>query len=468
MKLFQSKWLKRSTWGILGLVLAVILYGLLQLIDPVQIAPIVRSAEPLRFSGEKLLVASDADMVATAYADAKLDRVEGIEDTLTVISLPLNPDNPVVATAPVPNSVMSWPQIIATSLDGTKAYVVEVRGTPPSDVQQLDTIEEMPDGSRMTVIDIANPVQPTIIESVEVGRNPSHIAISPDGRFLAIDLDEPGRELLLIRLNSDGTLGERSYFSIPNSVGKPSDVNSVSWHPSGRFLALNLDNRSVAFYEVLAAQQSRTIDIQPYGAPIEAGNWLSAGWFTPDGRFYLIPDLKWRTWGAIRQLNYLMNPKGEIVSIRFDGDSSTVVQPEIVSRTEVGLGPEGLAISPDGSLVVTVNMRRTYLPDFLPAWRGKSHSSLSLLTLNPDSGQLNFIEEYGFEGSLPEDAVFDTGGEFLAVVIYNYREPNPRTGAVEFWTIVQGATPSLERTGFKIEVTRGSHAMALVSPSTQE
>jgi hypothetical protein len=37
-----------------------------------------------------LLIASDADMVATAYADSMLNRVPGIEDTLTVIDLPLN------------------------------------------------------------------------------------------------------------------------------------------------------------------------------------------------------------------------------------------------------------------------------------------------------------------------------------------------------------------------------------------
>jgi hypothetical protein len=36
-------------------------------------------------------------MVATAYADAKLDRVSGIEDALTVVGLPLNPTQPAIA-----------------------------------------------------------------------------------------------------------------------------------------------------------------------------------------------------------------------------------------------------------------------------------------------------------------------------------------------------------------------------------
>lgn len=454
--LFKSKVIRRLIWGLLGLVATIAAYGLFQLNDPVSIASISQSAQPLLFEGSALLVASDADMVATAYADAKLNRVEGIEDTLTVISLPFNQDKPVVATVPVPNSVMSWPQIIATSPDGTKAYVAEVRGTPPPGVQQLDTIEEMPDGSRITVVDIENPTQPTIVESVEVGRNPRHVAISPDGKFLAIDLDEPGRELLLVRLNSDGTLGDRSYFPITDATGNPAEVNSSNWHPSSRFLALNLNNHSVAFYEVSADETS--VEINPYGEPIEVGNHLSCGQFTPDGQTYLISDLKWST-KPLRVLNYLMNPRGELVAIQFNDAGA---QPKIVSRAEVGLSPEGFDVSPDGSLVVTVNMRRTYLSAFPPVWRGKSHSSLSIVQLDRETGTLTTLEEYGFEGLLPEDAVFDASGNFLAALIYNYRETSPETGAVEFWRVVREGQPSLERTGLKLDVVRGAHVGSLV------
>lgn len=461
MKLSKSKWFKPISWVFLGIVLSLLLYGLLQLRDPVAIAPIVADARFPQFSGQKLLIASDADMVATAYANGVLNRIPGVEDTLAVLDLPLRDDNYTLNQVPVSNSVMSWPQVIATAPDGSKAYVVEARSRPPENIEAYDDIEEMPPGSLLTVVDLSQ-AQPTVTETLSVGRNPDHIAISPDGGLLAIDVDEVGRELLLAKLAPDGSVGEQHSFAITNATGQPAQIHSVSWHPSGRFLALNLDNRSVAFYEVSSDDQSGDLILNPYGTPIEVGNWLSAGKFTSDGRFYLIPDLKWRTWNNVRQLNYLMNPKGEMVSIRFDGATIPVVQPEIVSRVEVGLGPEGFAISPDDSLIVTVNMRRTYLPDLLPAWRGKSHSSLSLLTLDPGSGQLVTVDEYGFEGLLPEDAVFDASGQSLAVIIYNYREQTPRTGAIEFWNVMTGTAPALERTGVSIEVTRGSHALALV------
>lgn len=459
MKIFKLKSLKLIALGILGFGLAVVIYGLLQLIDPVPIAPIAQ-ATPVNFAGRGLLIASDADMVATAYADGVLEQVVGIEDTLTVIDLPLNPEQLSVAKVPVSNSVQSWPQIIATSPNGKVAYIVESRGQAPDHVQVYENIEQMPAGSLVAVVDISDPAKPRVIESVAVGENPGQVSISPDGKYLAIDLLETGRELAIAQLKPDGRINQLSYFPITNSAGQSVEVNSPMWHPSGQFLTLTLNNKEVAFYRVQTSNTGQ-ISLQPYREPVKAGNWLTEGCFTPDGRFYLIPDVKWQTHGQ-RLLNYLMNPKGELVAIRFVADLQQTIQPKIVSKAEVGLSPEGFALSPDGTLIVTVNMRRTYLPNWLPAWRGRDRSSLSLVQLNPETGELVTLREYGFEGLLPEDAVFDAQGKTLAVAIFNDRIPRPKTGRVEFWNVIQDFEPRLERTGFKLEVVRGPHTMMLV------
>ncbi|MEL6903643.1 MAG: hypothetical protein AAFP07_22130, partial [Cyanobacteria bacterium J06606_4] len=78
------------------------------------------------------------------------------------------------------------------------------------------------------------------------------------------------------------------------------------------------------------------------------------------------------------------------------------------------------------------------------------------------TGQLSNLEEYGFEGLLPEQATFDASGDSLAVVIFNDREPSPKTGAIEFWNVVSGNRAKLERTGYKIDVVRGAHDIVLV------
>ena len=458
------KWLKLQRWQrvallLLGLLLALLGYGLLQLIEPVNIAPIAQSSSSWQFMGQALLVASDADMVATAYADAKLDRVPGIEDALTVVGLPLDSNNYSIAPIQVSNSVMSWPQIIAVSPDGQRAYVAEVRSRPADGIQAFATIDEMPEASNITVVDIANPTAPKVVESVSVGRNPEHISMSPDGKFLAVNLEDSGRELLIIQLQADGRLGKRHYFPM-DIDGTRQDNRAAVWHPSGKFLAMTQDNnRRVGFYQV-DVTTNEDIAVTPYGEPLTVGNHLSHARFTADGRFLLVPDLKWSTKG-IQALNFLLNPKGELIAIRFEPESDNV--PEIVARTEVGLSPEGFALSPDNSLIVTVNMRRTYFsPTFPPAWRGKPYSSLSLVQFDRTTGNLTPVDEYGFAGLLPEQATFDATGQSLAVVIYNYREPSPKTGAVEFWRVISSNQPKLERTGFQLEVVRGAHDIVLV------
>lgn len=455
-----SNWFywRRFAFAGVGLLLALVSYGLLQLVEPVAIAPLSPNAQPY-FAGKTLVVASDADMVATAYADAKLDRIAGVEDALTTIALPLNPEQPEIGTVPVSNSVMSWPQIIAVSPDGNRAYVVEVRSHPPDGVQELETIDQMPEGSNLTVVDISQPAQPQLIETVDLGRNPEHISISPNGKFLAVNLEDPGRELLIVELNTDGTLGKRSYFPMKTD-GTRMDNRAAIWHPSGNFLAMTQDhNRRVGFYTITIDQSSK-VSISPYGEPLTVGNHLSHARFTTDGRFLLVPDLKWST-HSNRILNFLLNPKGEMIAIRFEPEAGK--PPEVASRTEVGVSPEGFALSPDDSLIATVNMRRTYLsPNFPPAWRGKPHSSISLVQFKSDSGRLKTLDEYGFEGLLPEQATFDANGEALAVVIYNYREQSPKTGAVEFWNVASDRKPRLERTGYSIDIVRGPHDIVLL------
>lgn len=456
MSILKSKWLRRGLLAVAGLFIALLVYGLLQLIEPVRIAPIADNAATT-FTGEALLVASDADMVATAYADAELDRVAGIEDALTVVELPLNAEQPEIASIPVSNSVMSWPQIIAVSPDGQRAYVVEVRSRPDDGINEFEDIDQMPEGSQLSIIDISERSQPKLIESVDIGRNPEHISISPDGNFLAVNLNEPGKELMIAALQSDGQLGERSYFPMQLD-GTREDNQTAIWHPSGRYLAIVQDqNRRVGFYGVQTAEGA--IAIEQLGDPLEVGNHLSHPRFTRDGRFLLVSDLKWNLYGN-RTLNFLLNTPGEMIAIKFEPDNEEPTS--IISKVEVGLSPEGFAINPDESLIATVNLRRTGLPDFLPAWRGKPYGSLSLVQLDPLTGQMNTLEEYGFEGLLPEQATFDAAGNSLAVVIFHDREPSPETGAVEFWNVVSDDTPRLERTGFKIDVVRGAHDVVLV------
>lgn len=426
-------------------------------ITRVSSAPI--SAYVTQFDGRYLLAASDADMIATAYADGVLRQIPGDEDTLSLVELPATDANAQVIELPASNSVTSWPQIIATAPDGNRVYVVETRGPVEPEVEQLD-VESLPTGRFLTEIDLTNGADQAVVTPIDVGENPIHIGISADGAYLAVGLQGQGRQLAVLPTATLDNPATFQYFPVLDSAGEPArEVSSVAWHPSGAFLAVGVNAEEIQFYAVTTGTDG-TPAVAPHGERITGGNTLSYGQFTIDGRHYLLPEINWNLLPPpFRNLN---NPPGEMIAFRFD--ETDAAQHQEISRVTVGQSPEGFAVSPDGDMIVAVNMRRTYLPDALTFWPGFDLNSLSLLTFNQETGELRVVgEEYAFEGVLPEDAMFDADGDSLGVVIYNYRDDPMGPGAVEFWNVIRdGDEPRLERTSVKLDVTRGAHAMAFI------
>ena len=454
--------------GVLGRIALVALIAVVALVLAVvavlSTMALLTRAEPATgefrgFSGPGFLVASDADQTATAYATGALERVEGIEDALSVVRFPEGGTGPEVAELNVSNSVLGWPSIIEVSPDGDTAYVVEPRGTPPPDVESYDDVfSELPAGSLLSVVDVSNPSEPEILQEVQLATNPSAVTVSPDGDSVAVGfgglennyVSEDDSDSLAILPVEGSSVGEPAYFDIDNAEGQLADVLEVEWHPSGDFLALTINDTEVAFFEV--SQNGAEPQIEPFGERFAEGTSFTEGTFSPDGEHFIIEDVMWGE-GAT---GFLFNGRGTLTSIHFDESGNH----EIVSTARVGVSPEGLAMSPDGTLIATVNMRRTYLQDTLPVYLARARSSVSLVEFDSASGELTTTGEYFYEGLLPEDAVFDAEGESLAVTIYNYAEEFPEEGVMEFWNVTEeGDRPALERTDFTLPVVRGPHTV---------
>ena len=396
--------------------------------------------EAWAFDGTALVVVSDTDQVATAYADGKLGNRDGLRDALTVIDLPWNGDaEPELATVDAPNSVVAWPQVVAVDPNGSFAYVVETRGAPDPSVRKVDDVyTDLPDGNLLTTIDLRTD-PPSIYDARPIGRNPNAVSVAPDGRRLAVSVEDDTHQLAVVDLD-DASIRE---FEVADADGNPARVTSVQWHPGGDALALTIDDREVLFVGD---------DGSPLGGALEVGQYLSSGQFVADGRYYLITDLKW----GDEPWTYLFNDRGTLTSIRFDEDGDH----EIVDVEKVGLSPEGFAVDPQEEFVVTVNMRRTYLPSPV-VWKGQKHSSLTLLHFDAEDGELDEIDEWKFDGQLPERAAFDTDGDALAVLVYHDREKNPRSGHVDLWALDRDEAELIE-TGISVEVPRGPHSVELV------
>lgn len=419
-----------------------------------------------RFAGRYIATLSDGDFLASTYVDGKLP-APGVTDQLSIVTLPLNGKPEVIAQTNASNSVTGAPYALALSPDGQTAFVVETLGAMPVGATRR---EQLPPGNQLVAINLSNLRRPTVRDRIAVASKPETVHVHPNGDLLAISTQTPDQEITLVPVQNN-QLGQPISFSLQQLGIQPDSkrfqnglyVSQVQWHPSGRFLAVNLDYRDeVAFYKLQHNPQGN-LQLIPWGCPVKVGKDPFTGQFTPDGRFYLSSN--WgRNFGAqVKTLDQRLPETRGTVSVIQLADFNTPaaqVQHRVVSTAIADLSPESLTISPDSSKVVTVNMRGTAFSTTSP--RFTRQASLSLMTLARNSGQLTKIKDYPFEGILPEGAAFDASGDFLAVAVCDYFTPKPE-GGIEFWQVFSKPKPGLQQTGYVIDVGRGVHQVLINS-----
>lgn len=416
---------------------------------------------PLDFQGRALVILSDADMVASAYVDGQLGP-EGGPDTLSVIALDGHPRAFAAKQVLASNSVAGPPVAVAVTPDGRHAIMVETFRPRPPD-RTAATFASLQFGNRIQVVDISDPGRPAIVQTVDGPLRPDAVSISPDGALVAIAVNPAGdgtKVPLVLYPFAAGRLGQPSAPAIPG--WHPGDrLIHAEFHPTLPVLALLNETRAeVSFVRLEAAGSTPTLAAWGNAVRIEKSPYMVR--FTPDGRHAIANALYW---GPDVQGTWTEAPRGSIVSVRVDARKARDGTPvhAMVSRAMTGVSPEGIAISPDGSLVVTTNLERSYLPFDDP--RQTWFSSLTLVRLDARSGTLERVGDFAFDGILPESAAFDASGRFLAVTSFD-RYDGRGEGSCDFWRVARDPLdPSrlaLVRTGHSVPVTRGAHSMVLV------
>lgn len=413
------------------------------------------SAGPGDVSGRYILALCDADMAATAIVDNQLGPRSGERDMVTIIGLPLADGRDERYTTPfaqigVSNSVMGPPQAVAVSADGRWAYIIENQGPAP---EGATTIQDLPNGNKLTRLDLAIPSAPVEAGIITVGTNPMAVDISPDGQYLCVVTQEPRNQIQIIPV-SEGGLGEPASYPL---MGMDNDENTiptcVSWHSSGNFIAITVPSvNQVVFYRV--SRDGGAIKLEAWGAPVAVGKYPYSGKFTPDGRFYITTDMQW---GSDVQGMFIEAPQGQLSVVRFEGGNDAAHA--VVGAYPVGVNPEGLALSPDGSLVVTANLLRSFLPD--QDTRFTPNGSLSLLKMDRSTGQLTHVDEYPIQ-SMPVGLSFDAKGNFVVVTQFRSFNPEAVTGELAFFKVRRGSNPSLEKADFQVGVGTGPHGVLIV------
>ncbi|MEO1193637.1 MAG: hypothetical protein AAFY02_17910 [Pseudomonadota bacterium] len=398
--------------------------------------------------GRALVSIHDGDMLASAYVNGQLGPQES-RDALTVLSL----DDLSVAQVLVSNSVAGSPTAVAVTPDGRFALVSESFGPRR---EGGTTFRDLTPGGALTLVDISDPAAPTVAGSVEVGSRPDGLSISPDGRMVAVALHQSdGRGVAFAPLEG-GALGSVSHASLP-AIDPSQRISHVEWHPSDDIVALHtVDQATIHFARVTRGEAGVTL--APHGNPVLTSKYPFMGRFTPDGTFYVTSNLYW---GPDVAGIWTEAPEGDVTTIRLGSGEGDEVRNHLVGRVGVGRSPEGFAISPDGQWIVTADMEVSYAPADDP--RFTPYSALSLIDLNPETGQMERVGVFPFEGILPEAAAFDASGDYLMVVNFDQLDGGPEGGSIDFWRLITGEAPKLVKTRTSVPVPHGPHSMSLVN-----
>ena len=397
--------------------------------------------------GRALVSIHDGDMLASAYVNGQLGPKES-EDALSVLSL----NDLTLATVPVSNSVAGAPTAVAVTPDGRFALVSESFGPRRPGGE---TFRDLTPGGALTVVDISDPAAPVVVGETEVGARPDGLSISAEGDMVAVALHQSdGRGIAFVPL-SEGALRPVSYASLP-AIDASQRISHVEWHPSDDVVAIHtVDQATIHFGRVVRGEDGVTL--VPHGNAVLTSKYPFMGRFTPDGRHYVTSNLYW---GPDVVGIWTEAPAGDLTTIRVGTGTGEEVQNRLVGRVGVGRSPEGIAISPNGEWIVAMDMEVSYAPADDP--RFTPYSTLSLIALDPESGQMERVGTYPYNAVLPEAGAFDASGEYLMVVNYDQFEGGPEGGSIDFWRLITGDDPKLVQTRTSIPVSHGPHSTTLV------
>lgn len=405
------------------------------------------------FKGRLLVIASDGDMTAQAYAGGTLG--DPARDTLSIVRL--DGTGPTVAgSIEVPNSVVAPPASVTVSPDGRYAIVIETKGARPANRPDA-RLKDLPPGRAISVVDLRDPERPAIVQRLTGRDNPMSVSIRADGRLVAIAYDTASGKgaPLDFYAFANGRLGEASSPTIPGFAAGD-NLKSAAFAPDGVLALVYATKPRLSLFRIVPGARSATLT--RWGNDVPLGRSPFEVRFTPDGRFALANDMYVPETGT--------DVRGSITSIAINAGPSSIrgVQHRVVSRARTGVMPEGLVISPDGRFVATTNLERTAYAPSDP--KQGFFASLTLLRLDPRSGMLSRVGDYPFAGVIPETAAFDNGSRYLAVVSFDHLGPQASRGSVDFWRIAgdfqDPSRVELAPTGTSIPIARGAHSMGIV------
>lgn len=305
------------------------------------------------------------------------------KDTLSIVDVKDRLAPKIVANLPLENSVVGPPTNLAITPDGGLALLANSLDVQADAQGQLKTVP----ATQLFVIDLKTS-PPALISTLEVGKQPSGLAISRKG------------DLALVTNRADNSIGVLSIMGkevrLIDTVPVGDAVSAVAITPDGkRALAAKYAVSKIAVLDI----EGQKVTYNKFD--ISVGVWPYNVQISPDGRIALSGN----------QGNGGASDGGvDTVSV-IDMQANP---PRVIDYVVVGDAPEGLVFSPNGRLALTVNLNGSGAGP-KSAWYHHRNATVSLLAI--DGKKVRRVGEVEV-GGLAEGAAFSPDGKFVYVGNY--------------------------------------------------
>jgi DNA-binding beta-propeller fold protein YncE len=317
-------------------------------------------------------------------AEGKRQFVASGKDTISFVDISTSPETPrIVVSLPLMNSIFGPPTNLAITPDQRLAIVANSMNW----VQDGTAWKPAPD-TKLYVFDLtATP--PRHIGSVEVGKQPSGLAINRQGN-LALVANRNDKSISVLSIQGKEV-------KLVDSVPMGDEVAAVAMTPDGkRALAVKFPLHKVAVLDISGQKVTYNNKLD-----MPVGLWPYNIDVTPNGKIAITADN-----------GNSGSPDGHVDTVSvIDLEANP---PRVIDRVVVGDAPEGLAISPKGDIAVAVLLGGASVPK--SSWFNTRRNG-SVVVLKIDGKKVTKAGEVEV-GGLPEGAVFSADGKYLYVGNY--------------------------------------------------